>query len=281
MFAKFTGQAAPDRAALPTMYDLPSEDPEEPGVPDQFHTCQANLLTETFRPPGHARERFLTAADLNLYYDVHHTGNYKCPDWFAAMDVPHLYGKDDDLRLSYVVWQEGAVPLIVVELLSPGTEKEDLGMTVRKPGAPPTKWEVYEQILGIPYYILFSRHTDQLRAFVMTRQHRYREVHLPEKRLWLPGTGLGLGLWDGTYQDSGKRLWLRCYDSDGNWIPTADERRKTAEQRAEQERQQAEQERQRAEQEKKKKKIVEQQLRDERELTRQLLARLAAAGVRY
>ena len=25
------------RETLPTMYDLPSEDPEEPGLPDQFH----------------------------------------------------------------------------------------------------------------------------------------------------------------------------------------------------------------------------------------------------
>lgn len=26
---------------------------------------------------------------------------------------------------------------------------------------PPTKWEVYEQILGIPYYVVFDRYTEQ------------------------------------------------------------------------------------------------------------------------
>ena len=31
------------------------------------------------------------------------------------------------MRLSYVRWQERVDPLIVVELLSPGTEEEDLG----------------------------------------------------------------------------------------------------------------------------------------------------------
>ena len=31
------------------------------------------------------------------------------------------------LRASYVVWQEGINPFMVVELLSPGTAKEDLG----------------------------------------------------------------------------------------------------------------------------------------------------------
>jgi len=39
-----------------------------------------------------------------------------------------------DLRLSYVIWIEGVVPFLVVELLSPGTESEDLGQTpVRSP----------------------------------------------------------------------------------------------------------------------------------------------------
>jgi len=31
------------------------------------------------------------------------------------------------LRRSYVTWQEGKNPFIVVEFLSPGTQKEDLG----------------------------------------------------------------------------------------------------------------------------------------------------------
>ena len=34
---------------MPTMYDLPSEDPEEPGLPDEFHDFQPELLSETFR----------------------------------------------------------------------------------------------------------------------------------------------------------------------------------------------------------------------------------------
>ncbi len=36
-------QTAPPRSAretLPTMYDLPSEDPEEPGLPDEYHYLQ-------------------------------------------------------------------------------------------------------------------------------------------------------------------------------------------------------------------------------------------------
>ncbi len=41
----------PARGPLPTMYDLPSEDPEEAGLPDEFHTFQPQLLRETFQSP--------------------------------------------------------------------------------------------------------------------------------------------------------------------------------------------------------------------------------------
>jgi hypothetical protein len=54
---------------LPTMYDLKSEDPEEPGLPDQFHLLQPRLLDETFHSPTYSSDKIFTASDLNLYYD--------------------------------------------------------------------------------------------------------------------------------------------------------------------------------------------------------------------
>ena len=42
--------------------------------------------------------------------------------------VSRLYN-NEDLRLSYVGWDEGICPLIVIELLWSGTENEDLGKT--------------------------------------------------------------------------------------------------------------------------------------------------------
>ncbi|MCY7272615.1 MAG: Uma2 family endonuclease, partial [Phormidesmis sp. CAN_BIN44] len=69
---------------LPTMYDLPSENPEEPGLPDEFHLLQPRLLEETFLPPDYLSEDVFMGSDLNLYYDVRHTGWYKRPDWFGV-----------------------------------------------------------------------------------------------------------------------------------------------------------------------------------------------------
>ena len=58
------------RSLLPTMYDLPSEDPEEPGLPDMFHVFQPRLLDATFHPPNHPEDLIFTGTDVNLYYDL-------------------------------------------------------------------------------------------------------------------------------------------------------------------------------------------------------------------
>jgi len=259
-------QACSARKMLPTMYDLPSEDPEEPGVPDLFHPWQSNLLSETFRPPDY--DEVLTAPDLNLYYDAHHTNRYKRPDWFAVPGISPYENRE--IRLSYVIWQEEKVPFIVVELLSPSTEKDDLGKTHRKAEEPPTKWEVYEQILRVPYYAVFSRYTDKFRAFRLAGGE-YREIVLPEKRLWMPEMKLGLGVWSGTYQKA-ERLWLRFYDSDGNWIPTDAEGKEQERQRADREKQRADREKQRADDEKRQKE-------QERERAEKLLAHIKSLGI--
>ncbi|MGB3760269.1 MAG: Uma2 family endonuclease [Rivularia sp. (in: cyanobacteria)] len=238
-----TDPPIPAKESLPTMYDLPSEDPEEPGLRDEFHIYQPQLLEETFRPPTYGADEIFVASDLNLYYDFRSPLWYKRPDWFAVVGNSRLY-EQRDLRLSYVIWQEGINPFVAVELISPGTEKEDLGESLRivEADKPPTKWQVYEQILRIPYYIVFDRYTDHLRAFVL-QANSYKELNLEEPRIWMPGLEIGLGLWQGSYKGI-ERLWLRWYEDNGSWLPTPTEQES---QRAEQESQRAERESQRAE----------------------------------
>src|SRR5919199_4372247 len=216
-------QTDPPRSAkesLPTMYGLPSEDTEESGLPDEFHLWQSELCSATFCPSTYSPEQVFVVSDLNLYYDVHHPGWYKRPDWFSVVGISRLY-EGRDLRLSYVMWQEGVRPILVMEFLSPSTRDEDLGQSQRK-GKQPTKWEVYEQILGIPYYIVFDRYTDELQGFQLEGA-RYRKLELNEPKVWIPTLGMGLGLWQGEYRGH-HRQWLRWYDAQGIWIPTEAER---------------------------------------------------------
>ena len=206
--------------SLPTMYDLPSEYVGEPAWPDEFHPLQSMLLMLTFIPPNWNREMVFSAMDLYLYYDVNHRLWYKRPDWFGVVGVPRLY-EERDLRLSYVIWQEKVSPFVVVELLSPGTEKEDLGKTEREPEKPPTKWEVYEQILKVLYYVVLSRYTRQIKVFHLVNNH-YQPAPLTQGRLQIPSLELSLGLWEGSYCDI-ERLWLRWLNLDGTIIPIPSE----------------------------------------------------------
>ena len=232
------------RETLPTMYDLPSEDPNEPGLPDEFHALQPQLLSATLSLSGYRDDNFFTGMDLNLYYDIRHPLWHKRPDWFLSLGVPRLYDHRD-MRLSYVIWQEGVSPTVVVELLSPGTEAEDLGQRSRQPDQPPGKWQVYQDILRVPYYFLFDRYDNQFRAFVLNKGV-YEPQTIENQKFWVPALNLGLGVWQGHYQGI-HRSWLRWYDTNEQWVPTPQEAFERERQQAQQERQRAEQEQQQAE----------------------------------
>ncbi len=225
------------RLTLPTMYDLKSEDPEEPGLPDEYHGYQPLLLRHTFKPTNCDPDEVFIGADLNLYYDLRHLNWYKRPDWFAVVGVSRLY-EGSELRNSYVMWQELVSPFVVVELLSPGTEDEDLGRTVRQLGKPPTKWQVYEQILRVPYYFVFSRYTNELQAFRLVGG-AYESLDVGDEGLLITQLGLRLGLWQGRYENI-ERLWLRWFTASGELILTPSEEAATAQARVAQAEQRAE-----------------------------------------
>ncbi|WP_287128566.1 Uma2 family endonuclease [Candidatus Cyanaurora vandensis] len=230
----------PARTHLPTMYDLPSEEVGEPGLPDEFHCLQGPLLSLTFRPPGWPGVQVFSAYDLYLYYDVNHTLWYKRPDWFGVVGVASLY-QGQHLRQSYVMWQEQVRPVVAIEILSPSTAEEDLGKTQRKAGRPPTKWEVYEQILQIPNYVVFDENTRTLQLFQLV-EGRYQQVS-SQSLIWIAELGLHLGLWYGFWSKS-TQWWLRWYDRAGNPVLAPAE---AEQQRADQAEQAKEIERQRAE----------------------------------
>ncbi|MDX2216998.1 MAG: Uma2 family endonuclease [Oculatellaceae cyanobacterium bins.114] len=245
------------RETLPTMYDLPSEDPNEPGLPDEFHDLQPQLLSATLRLTGYPRNEIFTGTNLYLYYDVRHPLWQKRPDWFLVVGVPRLYD-GVDLRSSYVIWQEGIDPFVVVELLSPGTQAEDLGTYAKVTEAesglsevtfdpealtpendqpqrdvPPSKWNVYEKVLRVPYYIVFSRYTNKLWFFKQVGG-RYEQQPLASNppQIWIPELALGLGLWQGDYMGI-SRSWLRWCDAEGNWVLTPEEQVEQEQQRSE------------------------------------------------
>lgn len=249
------------RETLPTMYDLPSEFPEEPGLPDEFHDLQPQLLSRTLSLKDCAADNRFTGSDLNLYYDVLHPLWHKRPDWFLALNVPRLYD-GYDTRRSYVVWQEGHSPTVVVEFLSPRTEREDLGRFYEEADqigdsrpesspetvfegtngdqeanqgadktAPPSKVVAYEKYLRVPHYIVYSRYSQRLRYFKLIGS-RYEEQPVQDQApmIWLNDLEIGLGLWDG-YFEGLPGPWLRWCDSTGDWFLTDTEQERLEKER--------------------------------------------------
>ncbi|PSB25011.1 hypothetical protein C7B82_24875 [Stenomitos frigidus ULC18] len=239
------------------MYDLPSEDSKEPGLPDEFHDLQPQLLSRTLSLGGYSRDNCFTASDLNLYYTVRQPLWYKRPDWFLVVDVPRLY-EQRDLRRSYVLWQEDHPPYIVVEFLSPGTEAEDLGrfydetanVTESEPitpagsaavseaeqagldAKPPGKFEVYETHLRVPHYFVYNRYTQCLRYFKLDGGlYQEQPLNLETPLVWLPDLNLGLGLWQGSFEGV-TAPWLRWCDQTGTWLLTDTEQERQAKEQA-------------------------------------------------
>lgn len=218
----------PTVQGLPTMHDLPSDDPLEPGLPDEFHGLQPQLLAETLNLTDYSPDNIFQAFDLNLYYDAQNTGWYKRPDWFLVVGVPRLY-QGQTTRSSYVIWDEQVPPVVVVEFLSPSTEAEDLGRFAPKPpappkpGKPPHKFTVYEEILKIPNYVVFGEKTNHLRYFRLVNGHYQEQSLNPQNpRLWIPEINLGLGVWTGAFRRA-PQPWLRWCDAQGNWLLTEGE----------------------------------------------------------
>jgi Uma2 family endonuclease len=221
---------------LPTMHNLPSENPLEPGLPDEFHGLQPQLLAETLNLTGYDATQQFNAFDLNLYYDPDHTLWYKRPDWFLVVGVPRMY-RGESSRSSYVIWDEQVPPIVVVEFLSPGTEADDLGPFAVKPltpkaGKPPLKFSVYESILQIPHYIVFDEETLVLRYFRLV-QGRYQEQTVSNRspRIWIADLNIGLSIWRGSYRGLAQS-WLRWCDASGNWLLTEAETERVAKESA-------------------------------------------------
>jgi hypothetical protein len=80
---------------------------------------------------------------------------------------------------------------------------------------------VYEKALRVPFYVVFDRYENTFRLFSLV-DGKYQERQLDENnpRFWFDELDLGLGVWSGSYGGF-EGQWLRWYDNQGEWIPTA------------------------------------------------------------
>jgi Uma2 family endonuclease len=214
--------------SLPTQDDLPSDD----GVPmeTERHKKQMDLLIYPLTP--WLGQRGYVGGNMFVYYSVKQVRyqDFKGPDVFIVLDVPPRE------RKSWVVWQEGKSPDIVIELLSESTAKYDKN----------DKQQLYQNQLRISEYYWFDPfNPDDWAGFEL--QHGVYQPLSPDphQRLISKRLNLALERWHGVYEGV-KTTWLRWSDLNGELLPTPQEARDSERQRANAEAQRAETESQRA-----------------------------------
>ena len=174
------------------------------------------------------------AANVGVFYSLREPAIV--PDVFLSLDVQMPESWEAKEHRSYMIWEFGKPPEVVIEIVSktPGQEEGN-------------KLKRYERI-GIDYYIIFDPYR-YLNDNLLTVYERRAGQLRPMNRPWFfTSVGIGVVLWHGLYEGQ-RGLWLRWCDQAGQVIPTGAEMAAQERQRAEQEAQRAEQERQRAEQE--------------------------------
>ncbi|NJO79550.1 MAG: hypothetical protein HC827_14220 [Cyanobacteria bacterium RM1_2_2] len=207
---------------LPSSEELPDSD-DRP-VDNELQDLIPGLLKSILAWFWRERWDWFFGVDMGIYY--HPDLPAIVPDVLLSLGIPRF--TDEELRLSYVLWEERKVPTLVLEVVS----QKYRGEYSRKKA-------LYAE-MGVKYYAVYSsrrRKKPRLEVYELINQ----EYHLlTGEPIWLAEIGLGLGRDRGVYLGI-EREWLYWYDAEGRRIPTPEERAEAEQQRAEQERQRAEQ----------------------------------------
>ncbi len=216
-------------AQTPTVLTLPTQDelPSDDGIPmeSQRHKLQMDLLIYPLIPWLKNREDGYVGGNMFVYFSSAQLKNqdFRGPDVFVVLGVP----KGE--RKSWVVWEEGKAPDVVIELLSEQTAQEDKT----------TKKQIYQDRLRVPEYFWYDPfNLEDLAGFIL-EDGIYQPLSFDsQNKLISQRLGLSLVLWQGTYQEV-NTVWLRWANLDGTILPTGGEKAQEAEQKATQAEQKA------------------------------------------
>ncbi len=171
------------------------------------------------------RSDVFVGGNMFVYFSLEQIKN----QGFRGPEVFIVLGTTRRARKSWVVWQEGKGPDVVIELLSDSIAEKDKG----------EKKLIYQNQLRVPEYFGFHPISTELAGFAL-RDGIYEPIEPDaEGRLLNRQLGLMLTKWEGEYQGV-QACWLRWATLEGTLLQTSEEA-------AEQERQKAEEARRKAE----------------------------------
>jgi Uma2 family endonuclease len=197
---------------LPSSEELPDSD--DTPVDNELQDLIPSLLKAILALLWSDRWDWFFGVDMGIYYDPNQPAIV--PDGFLSLGVQRFI--DEDLRLSYVLWEEKKAPILVLEVLSQ-----------KHRGEYNTKKELYAE-LEILYYVIYNPRRRKKPPLEVYRLVNGEYILQPGNPVWLSEIGLGIGRERGTYQGI-TREWLYWYDEKGQRLLTPEERIKEAEQR--------------------------------------------------
>lgn len=150
---------------------------------------------------------FVAHANVGLFFALHQPP--MVPDVLLSLDVRPRPDLRQKRNRTYLIWEFGKAPDVVIEVVSNRTRHEEEKI-------------VRYADLGIPYYAIYDPEGHLSRRPLRVYQHhgkRYVEMLDPSV---LPDVGLGLVLWEGEYEDY-HATWLRWCDAEGRLLETGAE----------------------------------------------------------
>jgi Uma2 family endonuclease len=228
---------------LPSAEELPDSD--ETPVDNELQELIPGLLKAVLLILWAERLDWFFGIDMGIYY--HPDQPPIVPDAFLSLGVERFY--DEELRPSYVLWEENVVPIFVLEVVSQNYRKEYSD-----------KLDEYAA-LGVLYYVIYSsrrRRKPRLEVHKLVNGKYELQAGNP---VWMPEIGLGIGCQRGNYSGV-TREWMYWYNEQGTPYPTPQEQIKQEVQRTLQAQQQAQLAEQRAQQEAQRAQKLAQRLRE-------------------
>lgn len=198
----------PSSEELPDSNDTPVDNEVQNLIPGLLKTILALVWCD--------RWDWFFGVDMGIYYDPEKSAIV--PDGFLSLGVKRFI--DEDLRISYVLWEEKQPPTLALEVVSQIYREE---YNIKK--------EFYAKELGILYYVVYSPLRRKKTPLEVYRLVDGEYILMSGNPVWLPEIGLGIGRERGIYQGI-VREWLYWYDEEGQRWLTPEERIREAEERA-------------------------------------------------
>ncbi|WP_293347607.1 MULTISPECIES: Uma2 family endonuclease [unclassified Microcoleus] len=204
-------------------YNFPRHWPSADELPDSDETPVDNELQELIPGLLKAILLILWAERMDWFFGIdmaiyHHLNKpIIVPDAFLSLGVQRFY--DEELRPSYVLWDENVIPQFVLEVVSATYRKEYS-----------TKLDIYQD-LGVLYYVIYSSRRRRKPRLEVHKLVNGKYELQPGNYVWMPEIGLGIGCERGNYSGV-TREWLYWYDADGKRYLTPEEQVKESAQRA-------------------------------------------------